>query len=308
MKKLGKIEKVDDLRTIWPHEARDFSKWLAKDENLQQLGDAIGIPIALEERESSVGNFSVDLYATEEGSERGIIIENQLADTNHDHLGKIITYAAGKGAEIVVWIVKRARDEHKQAIAWLNQHTDENLGFFLVEVELWKIDGSNPAPRFNVVENPNEWAKTMKATGSLSETKKFKIELWQSFNDYALSKPEFCKFFSLRKARPQYWYDLSIGSSTYHLTLTMSTQKKRLGVSIYISDNKELYGKFLRKRLEIERELGGKLSWREAEKGSQIILYQDCDIRKGVEEQQKAFDWFCKTAIAMREIALRYGK
>lgn len=159
MKTLGKIEKIDDLRTIWPHEARDFSRWLAEDENLALLSETIGIDIVLEERESSVGGFSVDLYATEEGTNRKIIIENQLEDTNHDHLGKIITYASGKGAEVVVWIVKRARDEHKQAIEWLNQHTDENVGFFLIEIELWKINDSVPAPKFNIVEKPNVWAK-----------------------------------------------------------------------------------------------------------------------------------------------------
>ena len=117
---LGKMKRIHDLRTVWPHEANDFTKWLAEDANLEELGNAVGIDIDLEERESSVGSFSVDLYATESGSGRKIIIENQLEDTNHDHLGKLITYASGKGAEVVIWIVKRARDEHRQAIEWLN--------------------------------------------------------------------------------------------------------------------------------------------------------------------------------------------
>ena len=157
------MKRIDDLRSIWSHEEQDFSKWLAQKENLEQLSDAIEIDLELEETESPVGSFSVDIYARESGSSRGIIIENQLEDTDHDHLGKIIMYAAGKDAEIIVWIVKRARDEHKQAIGWLNQHTDENIGFFLIEIELWRIGDSLPAPRFNVVERPNEWAKTVKA-------------------------------------------------------------------------------------------------------------------------------------------------
>ena len=135
MTTLGKIERIDDLRTIWAHEARDFTKWLAQEDNLALLSDAIGINIALEERESSVGDFNVDLYATEVGTGRRIIIENQLEFSNHDHLGKIITYASGKGAEVIVWIVKHARDEHKNAIEWLNQHTDENIGFFLISMQ-----------------------------------------------------------------------------------------------------------------------------------------------------------------------------
>ena len=108
---------------------------MAEDANLEELGNAVDIDIDLEERESSVGSFSVDLFATETGSGRKIIIENQLEDTNHDHLGKLITYASGKGAEVIIWIVKRARDEHRQAIEWLNQHTDSNIGFFLVEID-----------------------------------------------------------------------------------------------------------------------------------------------------------------------------
>ena len=116
MAQLGRMKRVTDLRSVWPHEAHDFTKWLAEEENLKELSDSIGIDIDLEERESSVGNFNVDIFATESGTGRKIIIENQLEDTNHDHLGKIITYAAGKNASYVIWIVKHAREEHKAAI------------------------------------------------------------------------------------------------------------------------------------------------------------------------------------------------
>lgn len=173
---LGKIEKIEDLRTIWKHEATDFSKWLAEEENLQQLSEAIGIDISLEELESSVGDFNVDIYGTEEGTDRKIIIENQLEYTNHDHLGKIITYAAGKNAQIIVWVVKHARDEHRQAVDWLNNHTDETIGLFLVEVELWKICDSPVAPKFNVVAQPNNWAKVIKGAGKLTENKKILLD------------------------------------------------------------------------------------------------------------------------------------
>ena len=115
--KLGKLEQITDLRSIWKHEANDFTPWLAKEENLAALSDAIGIELVLEEQESNVGDFSVDLFATEEGTGRKVVIENQLEETNHDHLGKIITYASGKDAEVIIWIVRKARDEHKKAIA-----------------------------------------------------------------------------------------------------------------------------------------------------------------------------------------------
>lgn len=135
MMKLGKLEQITDLRSVWKHEAKDFTPWLAKEENLEILSEAVGIDIVVEEQESNVGDFSVDLFATEEGTGRRIIIENQLEETNHDHLGKIITYASGKEAEVIIWIVRKARDEHKQAIEWLNQHTDDKFEFFDAETK-----------------------------------------------------------------------------------------------------------------------------------------------------------------------------
>ena len=115
MNKLGKLEKVN-LRDIWSNEEYDFSVWLSKEENLKEVGNTIGVDIILEERESAVGKYSVDIYGKEEGTDRKIVIENQLEDSNHDHLGKIITYASGKDAKTVIWIVKRARDEQSPAI------------------------------------------------------------------------------------------------------------------------------------------------------------------------------------------------
>lgn len=236
--KLGKIKRIHDLRMIWPHEANSFTKWLAKEENLSKLGEDIGIDLVLEERESSVGNFSVDIFANEESTGRKVIIENQLEDTDHDHLGKLITYASGKGAEVIVWVVKRARDEHRQAIEWLNQHTDTSLGFFLVEIELWQIDDSAIAPKFNVIERPNDWAKQMKNSENLSDRKQMLLKFWNGFNDYIAKSDIFKNDFTIRKAQPDHWYDLSVGNSSYHICMTISAQKKRLSCGVYIPDNK----------------------------------------------------------------------
>ena len=307
MATLGKIERIEDLRTIWQHEARDFTKWLAQDENLALLSDTIGIDIALEERESAVGDFSVDLYATEEGSGRKIIIENQLEDTNHDHLGKIITHASGKGAEVIVWIVKHARDEHKQAIEWLNQHTDENVGFFLFVIELWRINDSLPAPKFNIIEKPNDWAKTMKVVDSLSTHQKMQLDFWQSFADYAFKRDDFKKTFSRRKAQPQHWYDVSLGSSIYHIAFTINSQKKKIGAEIYIHDHKDTYEQFKSHASEIEQELGVEVIWREANKDCRILVLNDGDVKKGTAAWEEYFNWFCEMGIKLRKIALKYG-
>lgn len=128
---LGTLKEITDLREVWPHEDLDFTTWLAEDENIALLSYAIGIDITIDETESSVGDFNVDIYASETGTDRKIIIENQLEDTNHDHLGKLITYASGKSADVIIWVVKRAREEHKAAIEWLNNHTDDRIVFFM---------------------------------------------------------------------------------------------------------------------------------------------------------------------------------
>ncbi len=307
MPELGKIERVEDLRKIWSNEARDFTVWLARDENLTMLGEAVGIDINLEERESPVGSFSVDLFATEEGTGRKIIIENQLEDTNHDHLGKIITYAAGKEASVIIWIVKRARDEHRQAVEWLNQHTDENIGFFLLEIELWRINGSVPAPRFNVVERPNDWAKAMKASEGLSDTKKTNLEYWEAFKKYAFNKTEFKKIFSERKAYPQGWYDLSVGNRHCHITLTATMTKNRLAAQIYISKNKDLYSHFLGQKIAIEEFLGEEISWHEASIDA-VFGYDTYNADFNTENWDKYFEWYCEKAIKLREVVKRFAE
>lgn len=302
---LGKIEKIEDLRTIWKHEAHDFTKWLSKDENLAQLAETIEIEeIHLKEMESSVGNFNVDLYAVDESTNRKIIIENQLEDTNHDHLGKIITYASGKRAEIIIWIVKHARDEHKQAIEWLNQHTDNNIGFFLLEIELWKIGDSLPAPKFNVVERPNDWAKTMKEE-NLNPRERSLLEFWHEFNNQAFEKDGFKQVFGKRKPIKRSAYDLSIGFSSVHLSLALRTQKKQLSVSIYIKNNKECFQKFKAHKEEIEKELGAKLLWREAVKDCRISVCHIFDIRKQ-DTWAAHINWLCENSLKLRLIAKKY--
>ena len=303
--KLGKIKRITDLRSVWQHEALNFSKWLAQDENLAQLSEAIGIDIILEELESSVGNFNVDLFAIEEGTDRKIIIENQLEDTNHDHLGKIITYASGKGAEVIVWIVKRARDEHRQAIEWLNQNTGVKIGFFLVEIELWQIDDSAIAPKFNVVERPNDWAKQMKNVDNLSDTKQLQQNFWLSLSETI--KSSYAKEFSPRKAQPQHWYDLSVGSSSYHIGLTVNTQKKRLGAEIYIPDDKGKFAIFKEHANEIEQIVGSKVEWREATKATRIITLHSYDISDESNWPQ-AIEWLLNKAIIFKQIAKKFDK
>lgn len=296
---LGKLEKIKDLRKVWPHEATDFTPWLAQEDNISLLSDAVGIDISVDETESNVGSFNVDIYATETDTGNKIIVENQLEDTNHDHLGKIITYASGKDAKFVIWIVKKAREEHRHAIEWLNNHTDNDIAFFLIEIELWTINGSDPAVKFNVVEKPNDWAKEIKKVDStLNDTEKLKLDYWTSFADYAFADAAFSKVFKRRKPSTDHWYSVSMGSSEYHMSFLMNTQKNILAVEIGIHDNKELFHEFYAEKDKIEAKAGVTLDWRELpERKASRILYETNVDFKDKDSWNKQFDWIMEYGV-----------
>lgn len=296
---LGKLEKIDDLRKIWPHEALDFTPWLAEDENLSLLCDAVGIDMTVDETESSVGSFNVDILATETDTGKKIVIENQLEDTNHDHLGKTITYAAGKIANIIIWIVRKAREEHRLAVEWLNSHTDDDIGFFLLEIELWSINQSAPAVKFNVVERPNDWAKEIKkADSTMNTTKKLKLDYWTAFNEYAFEDKVYAKAFKRRKPSTDHWYTVSLGSSEYHMSFLMNTQKNILAVEFAIADNKELFQQLYEKKQEIETAAGITLDWRELpdRKMSRVLYETDVDFSDR-EKWAEQFEWIKKYSV-----------
>lgn len=270
---LDHLKKVE-LRKVWPHEALDFTKWLSSPANLNMLGEAVGVELELIETESSVGSFNVDIYAQEAGTGRKVIIENQLEETNHDHLGKVITYAAGKGAQVIVWVVSHARDEHRQAIEWLNEQTDNDFGFFLVEIELWTIGDSKPAPRFNVVEQPNEWTKALRLSENLSETERVKLSYWTKYREIARSTPNFLKVFSPQKLTKDHWFTLRCGTSAYHIALLIDTQHGRTGIEFYVPDDKDIGHKSIENAQLFEKALGLKVKPFDAKKGVGSALLQ----------------------------------
>lgn len=307
MLNLGKLKEVKDLRKVWPHEALDFTPWLAEDENLSLLADAVGLEITLDETESSVGDFNVDIYASETRTDRKIIIENQLEDTNHDHLGKLITYASGKSADIIIWVVKRAREEHRAAIEWLNNHTDENIAFFLVEIKLYQIDNSDIAVKFEVVEKPNDWTKEIKHNTNNSPTLQARYDYWVAFNDYAFKKPAFAKAFKKRKASSDHWMTFSVGSSACGLGMSQIRKYNHVLVEWYISDDKELYHKFYSNKDAIESEMGVELEWNELpeKKASRILVYKDVDF-KDKDNWPEQFEWMMDMAIKMKKAFKKY--
>jgi len=290
---LAKLKKIN-LKEFWKDEAREFTPWLAQEESLELLGNALGLEIELKDTEVQVGKFYADLLAIDINSDRNIIVENQLGKTNHDHLGKIITYASGLDASIIVWICGKVSEEHRNAIDWLNEITDEKIAFFALEIELWKIGNSPLAPKFNVVCSPNEWAKMLKGTSkSLSETKVLQLEFWQTLKEYMEENKTFLR---LRTPRAQHWYSIAIGRSYFNLSLTVNTRDKRLGCEIYMRGEsaKTAFKKLEKKKKVIETELSEELNWQELPEGqdSRIILYTEGDI-KNKERWEEYFSW-CK--------------
>jgi hypothetical protein len=280
MQALGQLKKVK-LRDTWAHEAHVFTKWLAEEKNLELLSNELDLEINLVQTEASVGNFNVDILAEQSTSDKKIIIENQLKKTDRDHLGKIITYASGVDAEFVVWIVESVREEHKRAIDWLNEHTDEDLNFFLIKVELWQIENSPPAPKFNVISQPNDWAKTVKqsttSSAKLTGTKLRHLDFWEKFKEYAEGEKTTLK---LRKARPRHWYDISAGSSNWHIALTLNSSAKKMACEVYIGEDEDLFRKFHSYKDTVEQHLGSDLEWMELpeRKASRIKQSAPCDL------------------------------
>jgi len=259
---LGKIKKID-LREVWKHEANDFTKWLAQKESLLSLGDELGYSLVLVGTETSVGDFSCDLLAEDESTKCKVVIENQLEITDHDHLGKLITYAAGHVAEVAIWVVSDVREEHRKAIDWLNEHTDDDISFYLVQIQLWQIGDSPYAPKFEVICKPNDWARKVKESatqGELSATNLEQLEFWTQFKAYAL---EHNAAFRPQKPSPQHWMYMSIGSAEASISLTMNSQKNFFGCELYIYANKGLYAQLLAHKDEIEKQLGEQLEWME---------------------------------------------
>lgn len=271
---IGKLKEVD-IRELWKHEQYDFSEWLSKKENIENLNEILGLTLIDISKETYVGAYRCDLFAKDETTGIKVIIENQLEVSNHDHLGKIITYASGLDAKVVVWIVKEAREEHRSAIEWLNNNTNSNVNFFLIEIHAYKIGESDPAPMFQVVEQPNDFIKNNKSTNrdeSMNKSQSQRIEFWNQFNNVVIERG---KPFNIRKATTDHWYNVAIGTSDAHIDITLVNKDSLIGVELYITDNKELFDKLYERKDEIEKELGFNLDWRRLDnsKASRIVYH-----------------------------------
>ena len=256
---LGKLEHVD-ARTIWLSEARDFTPWLAQ--NLGLLGEALGLDLELVQMEAPVGNYACDIEAKENGSGRRVIIENQLESTDHTHLGQLLTYAAGLDAAVIVWISTGVREEHREAIDFLNRHTREAVDFFAIALELVRIDSSSPAVVFRLAASPNAWAKNAAVRPEVSNRMNAYRAFFQPLMDELRDRHHFT---NARIAQAQSWY--AFGSGVTGITYSLSfTAKGELRAELYIDvgdalRNKALFNTLYALRVQIEQQLEESAVW-----------------------------------------------
>ena len=258
MADFGELKKVP-LREMWPNEAHNFTPWLA--DNIEALGNALGFDLELKGREASVGDFSLDLLAEDLSTQRKVIIENQLTSTDHDHLGKLITYASGFNASTIIWVAETIRDEHRQALEWLNQRTDTETQFFAVVVEVLRIDESKPAYNFKPIVFPNEWQKSKTRTSNTNNNTSSRGEEYRSYYQPLIDElREKHRFTNVRKAQPQNWCAFSSGirGVNYSAVFGMGSIPR---VEVYIDqgnkeNNKQLFDTLKTKEQTIQEQYG----------------------------------------------------
>lgn len=272
-KGLGRLARVD-VRQVWLKEAEDFTPWLAKEENIALLADAISINLEVEAQEKDVGPFRADILCKDTATGNWVLIENQLARTDHTHLGQLLTYAAGLQAVTIVWVAHFFTEEHRATLDWLNEITDDRFNFFGLEIELWRIGDSPVAPKFNVVCKPNDWSKAVAAGAaqveqeSLTEMKRLQLDFWIAFRSYVEERSSRIK---ATKPLPQHWMNIALGRSGFRLSAvaslydsvaeTYDNHELRAEVVIESTNSKGHFAQLEAQKGPIEAEVGEQLTW-----------------------------------------------
>lgn len=302
---LGKLERIP-LRKAWAHEAGEFTPWLSQADNLNLLAESLGLnELELVGTEHPVGDFKVDILCSDNGGK--VIIENQLEKTNHSHLGQILTYAAGVGARKVIWVAESFRTEHVAALEFLNQHTTDELDFFAVEIELWRIGDSPMAPSFNVVVKPNDWAKTgqqnAKVAATMTPTKQRQLKFWSDWAAWLQAKGSTLR---TQKPLPQHWTNIALGRAGIHLAATVHSRESRVGMEVYIdhANSKSMFKQLLAQKDAIESEMQQPLDWQELPDGHACRILQ-VRLESPLEDEAQwpaYFAWLEASALRMTEV------
>jgi hypothetical protein len=257
---IGKLENVP-LRELWKHEEHNFSIWL--EDNIDVLSEALDTSLSVVQREESVGQFKVDLVA-ENGDGDLVIIENQLEPTNHDHLGKILTYLTNLEAKSAIWITSDPRPEHMRAVAWLNESTSDDISFYIVCLAAYRIGDSDPAPLFTVIVAPSAESKDIgRRKGELAERHVLRMKFWEQLLPRAIEKG--VKLHAHRSPSKNDYISVGAGKSGLSFNYWVLI-KERTGVDLYIDTNdkernKTIFDKLYSTRDSIESNFGNALQW-----------------------------------------------
>lgn len=264
---LGRLEKVD-LREVWANEARDFTPWLAREENIALLSEAIGMELSVKDTDQSAGPSPADIVCREAKTCHRVYVQIQLDKTDDEHLGKIITYAAKLDAVTIIWIAQKIKDEHRVALNWLNNYTTKNLGFIGIEMELYRIDNSPIAPNFKIISQ-HEGAKTTRQVPDLNT---IRLEYWTVFCDLVKQRGGLVKPTEPRDS----WIRHSV-LSNFKLDMGNDSIRKTIHINISLTGSKpkEKIAKLTQEKRGIEQEVNEKLDWRE---GTIYLRKHNCDI------------------------------
>lgn len=303
--RLGSLERVE-LESIWPNEAQDFTPWLAEPENLRILGDTLGMELEVEEQEAAVGPFSADILCKDSADGSWVVIENQIKKTDHTHLGQILTYAAGLEAKTLIWVAAKFTEEHRAALDWLNENTADDVSFFGLEIELWRIGDSAPAPKFNVVSKPNDWSKAVRAQaggtdGHITPHKQLQFEFWTAFKAYLDENT------SLKAQKPYYqgWLSLSIGRAGFYLAAitsawnsvseTYDAPEIRVELILNSTEAKQQFVKLEGMKDQIQQRIDLPLTWHnpEGKKSAKVYVRRDADFTNR-DLWPEQFEWLAR--------------
>ncbi len=301
---LGKMKKLElsEIRAIWPHEEYDFSPWVA--DNIDVLNEILSLQIEIEGREEPVHNFRVDLIGTDNSLQVPVVIENQFGISNHDHLGKLITYSANREAGVMIWICNEIQAAHKQALEWLNKITPSEMTFYGVELEIFKIDESSPASYFRIIAGPPP-AKRPSTTDEISPRNQRYQDFFNRLRTKILSlHPNFTR----AKALPQNWWNLGIGRSGFSIGANFTIDNK-FRVEVYIDTGKKEYNDIafadlIEKKAFIEEKMEIELIWEPLEERRAGRIYKPIvgTIDDNDDKQNKMIDWASPLLIKFREV------
>lgn len=296
--KLSKIKEIVP-RTYWHNEATDFTPWLAEEENLAELSEAIYLDLELKSREEKMDGGRADLLCVDSVTGSNVIIENQLEKTDPDHLGRILSYAAALNANTIIWIATEFDEQYRATIDWLNRVTDEDFNFFGIEIHLLQIGDSDYAPQFKVVAKPNGWQKQVKATskqetGELTDTKKVQLEFWQNFSEYMSRNRS--HLFKTQSPLAQHWMNIAIGRTGFYISLNVNSKENKNAIQLWINTTnpKETFDKmFADHQADSLTAISPDLDWQRLDNRKQCVITLSKPFTfTDKATQQDQFKWF----------------